>query len=471
MKKSLTYLTLLVLTLFYACNGSKPAAEEALPPYINVSYTVPKDLPSDASPELLAKFAWEELVALNWKSSFNSSQRRGQPDTTWNFGQSGAYPDLLVWETYAHRSELRPYYGQIQPFDNPPHYSFGNQPAPLPGTNARFDLFNNLDESNEIGSCNLYAYDTSQMVLYQAKVNRYEYDYIQQYYGDSTSLAEAATRTQNNISNLSAYCPECPTNCDCPPEAGVICLPCGGAENEGSIEVKTAWRMLTDQDDHSRFYKDSVIYYEKGANGEIYYKNGVFGLIGIHIIHKTENYPTFIFASWEQVDVTKANMEFILLNGSAQPTGAPQTVERLHGVPPVIDTVNNNVHALLKKINMESIWQYYRLIGVQSRPVNSIEEDPNYYMANFVIESDSTLANFHGSSIGKPFDGGKNTLYNKTFYNMGGCMGCHGATQLKGTDFSFLLDFAGKPVKDPDVIDLIPTEPSPKVKAYILGIQ
>jgi len=37
---------------------------------------------------------------------------------------------------------------------------------------------------------------------------------------------------------------------------------------------------------------------------------------------------------------------------------------------------------------------------------------------------------------------------------MGGCQGCHGATQLKqGTDFSFVLDAVDKPVVTPDIGD------------------
>ena len=34
---------------------------------------------------------------------------------------------------------------------------------------------------------------------------------------------------------------------------------------------------------------------------------------------------------------------------------------------------------------------------------------------------------------------------------MGGCQGCHGQAQQGGTDFSFLLDNAGKPVVTPDI--------------------
>ena len=42
----------------------------------------------------------------------------------------------------------------------------------------------------------------------------------------------------------------------------------------------------------------------------------------------------------------------------------------------------------------------------------------------------------------------KNTYYGGHFYNMGGCMGCHGRAQRAGTDFSFTL--AGGPVKEPE---------------------
>ena len=168
---------------------------------INFNAFAPKDLPANANDTQLVKFAWEEFIALNWKASFTQNRLRDFPDTMWNFGTDNApSPDLVVWETYAHRSELRPYNDTIQPFDDRAHYNFG---APIiQGTNSSGQpasnfLFNNLDENNEIGCCDLYAhvdqYKEENMVLYQAKCNRDEYDYIMDNYNTKAALVGATT--------------------------------------------------------------------------------------------------------------------------------------------------------------------------------------------------------------------------------------------------------------------------------------
>ena len=44
---------------------------------------------------------------------------------------------------------------------------------------------------------------------------------------------------------------------------------------------------------------------------------------------------------------------------------------------------------------------------------------------------------FSGSGILTPADNGKNIVIGNQFITAGGCVGCHGVAQLKGSDFSF----------------------------------
>ena len=91
------------------------------------------------------------------------------------------------------------------------------------------------------------------------------------------------------------------------------------------------------------------------------------------------------------------------------------------------------------------------MVGVQGKPTGD-SSTFNYFLANYVVESDSTLADFKGSGIGTPHDGKPNILYDGQFFTMGGCQGCHGVAQKNlGGDFSFLLDTVGKPIKQPDL--------------------
>ncbi|WP_315822644.1 hypothetical protein [Paraflavitalea speifideaquila] len=150
------------------------------------SARAPYSLEKGSDSVALISFAWNEFLALHWRSGYGNSAGRDMPDRSWNYNTPGKYPDLAVWETYAHRSELRPFDDNLQEFNVGPHYSMGSGYEPKPGSNASFKLWNNLDENNEIGSCYLYGRtdafpNKSNLVLYQAKCNYDEYNYLLTY--------------------------------------------------------------------------------------------------------------------------------------------------------------------------------------------------------------------------------------------------------------------------------------------------
>jgi len=459
MKQHLNIPAILITGMtFLACCNPTPTTQQPTP-FDSIIFNPfpPIELDSNATPEQLVSFAWNEFLALNWKSSYNSNNKRDYPDTTWSYASDSLpFPDLVVWETYAHRTELRPYSDSMQPFDNPPHYSFGDQLYPQ-NAQTSFTLFHNLDENNEIGSCNVFAhvnkYQQQYQVLYQAKVNRQEYQYIYDNYPTKARLLAATSRTHNLLQDSVAAYYATGAPCDAPPGNNLLCLPCGGSPGagQGSMEVKTAWRRLTAEDDPSRFFTRTVITYTMQGDS-IIYVNDTYGLIGLHIIHKTRNYPAFVFATFEQVDVEQANMGLVLLNSKGTDSGPLRAdYKRLHPITDIANASTQYVHDQLKKQNPKSIWQYYRLTGVQGKPTND-SSSFNYFLANYVIESDSTLANFHGGGIGTPFNDSTNLVYQGKRITMGGCQGCHGvAQQGLGGDFSFLMDTVGKPVYKPDI--------------------
>ena len=145
--------------------GVQPASAQTLPPNF-ISPNVPHDVPagSAATVAQLAVFAWQEFIALNWVAI----GPRGRPVCAGGPtppsappGFLGIAPDgngnffLVVWQTYRHKNELFP----------------GQQGTPLPflsfhraGVQVRdashgrgrrlnpdFNLFNNLDETSQIG--------------------------------------------------------------------------------------------------------------------------------------------------------------------------------------------------------------------------------------------------------------------------------------------------------------------------------
>jgi hypothetical protein len=490
----------------------------AAPPYIQILPKPPQDLAGrNASQEDLAKFAWQEFLALNWKASIDAqhppspSNPRGTPDPAWNHSNPAPkYPNPLVWQTYAQTTELRPNGPLSLAWRDLgiPKYSYSTPPV-LGG--GLFTLWNNLDEDNEIGSCNIYGQYAKQpspkeLVLFQVKVNRDEYEYIRQNYTDQNEpagkLFAAAKQVQSNIVKppYAYYGSKPVSTCNCPPEQA-ICLPCGllpgtsalvGAE--GAIEVKSAWRRLMPGDDPTHFYTTTAIYYDLNSSSppQIAWYNDTFALVAMHIIHKTTNFPDFVFATFEQVDVERSDANFILLDAKGAQLAPPVQIKRqigqtnrqlLHPVPPTLDEVTANVRKQLVAMNPSTVWQYYRLTGVSGAstdcPVNlsgnpvstnncisyqdptlCTSPNPNYYMANFMVESDPFLNNFSGPGFANSiFAGGcQNTVYANKIYDNGGCKGCHGVAQTAfGTDFSFLLDFNNnKPAIHPATIHYDP---------------
>jgi hypothetical protein len=482
MKKAITismFIALLAILYLNCRNASSKEKNYGLtatdPSFtINFNPFPPKELDSGASIQQLVEFAWEEFIALNWKSSYDANHLRDYPDTTWSYYKDNTpFPSLNVWETFAHRIELRPWSNVMLPFDTLPHYSLGVTPVAI--GNASFNLFDNLDENNEIGSCNMYAhvnqYSTQYQVFYQAKVNRDEYNYIYTHYNDTSKVRKARDLTASNINQYAAYYKGATNTCDCPDSANVICLPCGGTVDNnnpndtitGAMEIKSAWRELTPSDDSTKFFTRKVIYYAKGVGSDsntVYYGNKTYALIGLHIIHKTRNYPAFIFATFEHVDVQKDSMGYILLSNNGADSGTLMTPNR----DPIASITEASTQYVHNKLPSTSIWQNYRLVGVQAVPTNDTTSF-SFFLANYVVESDYTLNHFRGSGIGTPHDGRANTLYKGQFYSMGGCQGCHGAAQKSfGTDFSFMLDAFGKPVQKPDISI---TDSTAKLKRYI----
>jgi hypothetical protein len=508
----------------------------AAPPYLQINPRPPKDLASrNASQEDLARFAWQEFLALNWKAAVDAkhppsaSNQRGLPDLKWSYrNQAPQFPNPLVWQTYAQTTELRPNFPLTTPWQNLgiPKYSYAVPPVFGDGQN---NLWNNLDEDNEIGSCDIYANfgkqsDPKDLVLFQVRVNKDEYEYIRQNFGTDQHLPGGllGTTQAKVIANITkppyAYYPNQVSTCKCPPNQA-ICLPCGVLAGksqlvtpEGVIEVKSAWRRLLPGEDKSRFFTTTALYYDLNSASQIAYHNDTFALIGMHIIHKTQNFPDFVYATFEQVDVETSDAQYTPLSPLSlmppPPTPTPGTElppsvpivrqsgqtnrQQMHPVPQTLDDVTQKVRQQLVSLNPNTVWQYYRLTGVVGAsvdcPVNlkgnpattqncinyqdattCTNLNPNYYMANFVVESDPFLNNFSGPGFGK--GGGpifsdpktkkgtcQNTVYQNKIYNNGGCKGCHGVAQTAfGTDFSFLLDFGNnKPSIRPATIHYDP---------------
>ncbi|WP_248799216.1 sialidase family protein [Pseudomonas sp. MWU13-2105] len=458
---------------------------------------LPADLATGLSHTDYATFAWRSFIALNNAANTPLPANRGVGNPASSFADSGKLPQSsspLLWQTFAHRTELFPALGKnavggpTRPFGSSPQYSYIDFPngAPL-AAGASFAHYNNLDEATQIGQNAIffpvnppqaamkgsnYTPSNDSQILFEAKANPVVYAYAK---------------------SLSRY-----------PDH--IVLP------DGAVEVKAAWRKLADipTAQRARYYTATVVTYHGDDKAPVAY-NEEYALVALHIIHKTANYPTFIFATFEQEDAltlpdkSPSGLYYIAnynnIAYSKSPNNDPAPIARfsdgntIHTVtlpkgkiadrnqnPPIysgsngipegqagpirvvqpqtifseVTAVNNQVKQLMdgsSEFN-NSVWKHYRLKGVQAIP-SSTETDPDYYLANIMLESSRPgIQLFRGTNIFPvPKD---NTLTNmRTMANikvpdfdhstqsqtMGGCMGCHGASQsVLKQGFSFLFD-------------------------------
>lgn len=361
--------------------------------------------------------------------------------------------------------------------------------------------------------------------IYEAKANRTMFDYVagQNYYDDATrAAAQQATYTavrekgQGGI----ASCPKIAAG-----DQSIVCFPPGykapddtiagtPPSKEGTILVKATWKQLTLAEYQSgRFLTAPVIRYrilnvntqisdpeasESDDSGDFCYETIAatptysagtpsellslpYGLAGLHIIHKTTNYPTYVFATFEQVDninTALPNNDLYYYNRNILPPSnrSKQTVtSRAHPISGATNKVNDQVHAELRtllsdnqKDPSDSVWLYYKLIGVQGQatdPKNTSDSD--YFLANIVTETSEILRSFSGT-----LDNTNGTINPKVFnihkgtttYTGGGCKGCHGNAQVGpapntvsnpsqaiASDFSFITQNA--PIKTPDGVN------------------
>ncbi len=488
------YLVFLLIACVAIGSTFMSVSEEGgtVPDYLQLQhYEMPYQVGSKASdskfdqPIKLAEFAWQEMIALNWKATYNGStvKDRDTPDNNWNY-YSSEKPEHVIWETFAHRTELRPaapfFDSLTTDLSSPPNYTFGKQGEtslklnPDPG--ARLDLLNCLDEDNEIGSSVLFAFGgedvhsiggkNDNQVLYQAKINKAGYDYRKNNYPGGTSLLAAGAKATNNgspdFNTLKGNTASCSS--DSLTQKGYICFPCATATSEGVIEIKTAWRKKRPQESTNRHFFREVMYFTDISESAATVKNDTFFLIGMHIIHKTEDVPTFVIATFEHEDVRQEDYRFVAIPGGDNDYHELYAINDAASIDrnrhtSIYKPVNDEVHkALAANAKTNNYLQHYDLVGVQGGYVDGYDDvsergSASFFLSNYVIETNEALANFYGS-FAYPQRGPADDFFNLVSRNgkpivAGGCKGCHGVAQTTGTDMSFLMDNT-KPVDKPD---------------------
>jgi hypothetical protein len=388
---------------------------------INFNNQVPGDLAAFNNQSQADCFALQEFIALNWPSNPASS-----------FVTPG---DLspVTWETYMPKEVL------FQPNGAPPpawgtlvspEYAqkFKTQRLLMSTTKTKLltfttkfadeDTIVGLDphQAAPFGEPNWLGAQNNTNVWYEIMLNKNYYDFVVQkgYYN-------AATQHDSAQKNVPLNFPQGVYN-------GVV----------GAIELKAAWMEVDSiQSPKWQRYKLSPAVVLDAYTGKL--RNTTVALVGLHILHKTQNQPTWVWATFEHTDnVPDTNGETpppygynfynknctvkkVALKGGgtatvtctantsptysltqAEPVGIQ--ISRVNKIDPEDAVpINDSMQNSIRKFYPNSVFQYYQLVDViwsqilqpdptvpiqAPRPINvSAMQSGDVIVANTTLES------------------------------------------------------------------------------------
>lgn len=244
-------------------------------------------------------------------------------------------------------------------------------------------------------------------------------------------------------------------------------------EAVGAVMLKAAWKILTDDEIASgRFHMRGgavcTPHPEYVGNDKDHIGCAVLGLVGLHIVHKSENMPQWVWSTFEHVDnCPDAGQEE---NGSYSfyephsrlginhklprpwdafyPDGAEgierrSKIVRVKPIAPETVRVNHLYQEQLRKINPKNVWQYYELVSTQwpTRPAQALADrtDPDHCNSLVLAPADllgHPAPKFLANTTMESFIQGRVPNVSSS------CMECHAnatAKHGKFADFTYLL--------------------------------
>lgn len=298
-----------------------------------------------------------------------------------------------------------------------------------------------------------------QLVWYEILTNRAEFTYIDRYglYDAANQHVAATNANKKHPHGLVLPQGKKPSNGATQPQPW----------NElGAFEIKAAWRILTGLEEQFARYLTTAAWLEDPETGEC--TEEVVGLVGLHIIHATETFPDFIWATFEQVDNVPGNAGekeppwgYSFNNpkcDAAQcppnkarvkcdeenhceplfPMDEPVQVTRASPTPAPLAKLNKAVQELIaEKAGSRSVFQYYKLVNVlwdqaPGRSTPGVNATVPLRFGSFTSEKNLKVAN---TAL-------------ETYIQQFSCNECHAGAKIAGSktlasDFSFLFGMAG----------------------------
>lgn len=437
---------------------------------ITFNNKVPGDLQS-FNQTLADCFAWQSFIALNWPT--NPSSGFGTPNDL----------SFVQWETYMPREVMFPDDGSKPPAWGTlvsDEYSslFKSQKLLMKKTQTKLLTFvSKIDESsdpqvnfspNQAAPFNKPSWLGAQNntnVWYEIMLNKDYYDYIvkkgfynAQVQHDSINLNQPINFPQGEYNGIT-----------------------------GAIELKAAWLEVPDPTSAKwKRYKLSNATVLDPITKKL--RNTVVALVGLHILHKTQNQPTWVWATFEQVDNVPDNnnlsapapsqygYNFYNANCKDQsvtiktPVGdSTKVVTCVANTPPPyyldqagpvptqttrinsIDKkqaapINSVMQKNIQKFYPNSVWQYYELVDViwsqsyQPDPTTPIQSPRNINTSS-MLSGVTTVAN----STMESYVQSTNTCYSCHVFSTVAPYPPDAKNNNVFGDFSFAISFAKYP--------------------------
>ena len=448
-----------------ATEAATPAAEPAaaspfdqLPaPVVSSAIPVSVSLPASVtSPEQARPwfdtFSWQSFIALNWPVTVNwphDASKRGDPQApnkpaTFLTAPNGV---TTVWGSYKEAYEL---FSQN-----------GNMPSPWDSNDDPIALCSDLDTGSKkmvmvnkggtvldglneafsfplIDQNNNYAWT-------EVRYNQQNYDFVRGTKEDPASQLYIITNLAN-AQNASS--------------TGAIDMPTSASPSTpGAMMLKATWRQMTDKDDLKRYYVVDAYLYNTATES---CDKQQMGLVGFHIAQKVQDFPQWIWSSFEQVDNVQLGQGApegstpSFNNGTNDPLTPdgfanrpqdkapplqprhlrePVQVSRINPIPTTPDGWSTvDLNKTYQKLLKGSVWEHYELVITQW-PTDGDQ---------FLIQNRGGI---YPQDSGQPFpvNGAVNAVMETYFQTpttaagAGGnsCMSCHyGAAR---SDFSWVL--------------------------------
>ncbi len=222
-------------------------------------------------------FSWQSFVALNWPAD-TSGKPLGSNFT--NYKDS-----LRVWEHYTNASKVfNTNTKALQDLK-----SSRSSSKILSQTSKTSDP---VQLSGFVEADNYPLIDKNlNFVVYEVKMNPIEEKFI----------------TENNLNTKKGIY-------DYYKSKSSIELPVQNSNSPGAIEIKASWRILEADkgDDLNKYYTQNATIYvasENSVTGQSFTFNCTIGLVGLHIIRKTEEFDNWIWSTFEHIDNVPVNVQ------------------------------------------------------------------------------------------------------------------------------------------------------------------